>query len=291
MKKFIQSILLFILPLVLGNLLLNSIVNRVYNDPYLQHPKAAKFTRFLFADSHGLPLGNTLEGADTYNFSAGSDSYSDILRKLIFLNKHVKVDRLLLIADDHTLSKYRDMNNNDDRSIQLLSYEDFKSTDSAAGWFDFFKKKYLSGYIIFFNPKARDILKAFFRGWTDPVVQESKWDILKDKKAAAKERADLQFPDTLISQVQRKALLDIISICKSGHIELIGIKFPLAKEYASEVGLRNYGADSLLRAHGVRVLDYKNIFFDKDSFFANQDHLNKQGGVELSSFVSKELGQ
>ena len=83
MKKFILNIILFGLCLLLVNKTLFSIQKQFYLEPYGKFE--LKYQTYLLADSHGEPLKNFTEEYGIFNFSMGSDSYLDMLRKIKFL--------------------------------------------------------------------------------------------------------------------------------------------------------------------------------------------------------------
>ena len=95
-----------------------------------------------------------------------------------------------------------------------------------------------------------------------------------------------QFPTKNKSLKLEKTLMEIIDLCKTNGIELIGLKFPVSKTYLKIVGQRNYGADQLFISNGLKVIDQESTFIDNDGYFGDQDHLNPKGG---EAFVEKLL--
>lgn len=57
------------------------------------------------------------------------------------------------------------------------------------------------------------------------------------------------------------------------------------------MGNRNYGADDVLKAHNVPVLDYSRIYADQGNLFMNQDHLNKLGGHMFTVRLLQDIRQ
>jgi hypothetical protein len=80
----------------------------------------------------------------------------------------------------------------------------------------------------------------------------------------------------------------MISLCEQEDITLIGVKFPLTREFYEELGDRSYGADSIFMAHHLTVYDYKSIFLDSISYFRDQDHLNNKGSELFTALFLKE---
>ena len=125
MRKFIIKTIYFSFILIIINVILNHYGNNIYLNNYKNY--SSKFNSFLLADSHGLPLKNYTEKNGVYNFSAGSDSYFDMKRKINFLLTQTKVDTIYITVDDHTLSPYREKTNNLDRSIYFSTINDYSN--------------------------------------------------------------------------------------------------------------------------------------------------------------------
>lgn len=64
-------------------------------------------------------------------------------------------------------------------------------------------------------------------------------------------------------------------------MELIGLKFPLSKEYISAIENLTYGAEEVFKKYRLPIFDYEKIFIEEPEYFENQDHLNELGGSEL----------
>ncbi|NOR45515.1 MAG: hypothetical protein GQ534_08005 [Candidatus Delongbacteria bacterium] len=82
---------------------------------------------------------------------------------------------------------------------------------------------------------------------------------------------------------------EIVELCKQKNIEIIAIKFPLAKDYLIEVDGRNYGADAYFAKLGIKTFDFSQIYIDHDEYFANQDHLNELGGEIFAKELLKRV--
>ena len=86
MHKFLIKFFYFSIVLIITNTLLNHFGNKVYLAKYLNY--SLNFNSFLLSDSHGLPLSNNTEKNGVYNFSASSDSYFDMKRKINLFPKN-----------------------------------------------------------------------------------------------------------------------------------------------------------------------------------------------------------
>jgi hypothetical protein len=285
MKPFIYKILLFSSVIGLINVGIFLIGRHVYTGEYQEY--SLDFNTYLFADSHGLGVGTSSEEYGVYNFSAGSDSYLDIGRKVSFLIANTDVDTVYMTVDDHTLSEYREGLNNLDRSSYYASREDYNSAWS------FVKEKYIVQYFALLQPKLGKVVVNWLKAQLAGLVQsnttreELNWDdYSKEKKdAEAKKRYKSQFESQGQSVLLKESLTDVIKMCKKNEIVLIGVKFPLTGEYLSLIKGQGFGADEVLKANGLRVLDYSNELAKTPELFKDQDHLNNDGGIIFSRLM------
>jgi hypothetical protein len=216
-----------------------------------------------------------------------------MLRKLVFLIKNHKVERVILTADDHTLSNYRQNSNNSERSIQFVDFEDIQHIDYSSDRLSYLKEKYLTNYVVLLNSKSKGILWTYFKGFLKTngrkEANNDDWSRRGNRKRAAENRVRVQFVNVQESEDQRRSLVKIIKLCKENNVELIGLKFPLSRDYIDAMDDKTFGSDSILVSQNIKVLDFKTLFETQDSLFANQDHLNKIGGKLFSKKVLEAL--
>ncbi|KFC22774.1 hypothetical protein [Epilithonimonas lactis] len=285
MKKFISNLFIFLMIVFLFNAVVFVFANDNYYKGYKEFPNK-KYHSFIMADSHGMPLDQFAEKFEVYNFSSNSDSYFDIKRKINYLiENRYKVKTIYITVDGHTLSPYRDANNNTDKSIIYTS----EITPN------YIKEKYLKYYSPILQLKVNPLFRNYLEQKVENLVVGKKdvsndiiWSKLSKKEQIkrSEERVAGQFPTKNRSQKLEKTLLEIIQLCKVNGIELIGIKFPASETYLKIVGKRNYGADQLFLSNGLKVIDYELSFINNDDYFGDQDHLNPKGG---EAFVEKLL--
>ncbi|CAN0421788.1 unnamed protein product [Scytosiphon promiscuus] len=282
MKRFCYNIFILFIIILLFNGILFLFGIRQYYIEYEKRP-AKNFGAFIFADSHGLPISDFSEKYNVFNFSAGSDSYFDMKRKISYLLENgYNVDTIFITVDDHTLSPYREILNNLDRSAIYYSlpieYEN---------QYEFLKEKYLRYYLPIFQPKISSLFKSYLEAKLEVIYQPNNkslndkvWsDFTEDDRIKSAEgRIKLQFPSDNKSEKLERTLLEIIHLCQTNEIKLIGIKFPLSSSYLKVLDSRNYGADELLTSKGLNVKDNKEIFKENPEYFFNTDHLNSKGG-------------
>jgi hypothetical protein len=287
-KLFIRKILFFLLPIVLLNFVFIEYIYLNYHEDY--RVVDYNFECYVLSDSRGLCLDDEmLNKQGIYNFSAGSDSYQDIYRKLMLLIRNSKLRKILLTVDDHTLSRYRDTNNNSDRSSYFMILDDFKST------YEFVKTRYLSQYFPIFESKSRDIIKIQFSSilsipsiTVNEYFEYTSWPKMTrhEKDQTSYHRVNSQFKYDNHSDEQKKYLNLIMNLCEFHDIELVGIKFPLTSSYLKNLGSRSYSADKILGSKEVEVLDFQNYFVKRDDLFLNSDHLTAEGGKELARLIT-----
>lgn len=288
MKLFIRKILFFLLPIVILNFLFIELTDHYYHDEY--QVVDYNFESYILSDSRGLCLDDgILNKHGIYNFSAGSDSYQDIYRKLMLLTRNAKPRKIFLTVDDHTLSPYRDRSNNSDRSSQFMIFHDFNST------YEFVKTRYLSKYLPIFESKSRDIIKiklaSFLNFLSIPLKDDfeyTPWSKMTrhEKDQISYHRVNSQFKHNNYSKKQYNYLNLILNVCHFHDIEIVGIKFPLTNSYLKNLGSRSYSADEILKSREVDVLDFRNYFVNTDDLFLNSDHLTTEGGRKLARLIT-----
>jgi hypothetical protein len=291
MKKFINKIVIsftfFLFINVIVYFLFIYKIHKEYNDLN----KIGKV--YLMADSHGESLNNYPDDFGIINFSYKSDSYIDIERKLNFLIKETKVKKIIISIDSHCFSNYREMTNNDDKSIYFESI--FSDSTSI---YENFKKKYIRYYLPVFNPNSPTIIKVdvfrFLNNGDGETEDSEDWNILteSEKTKQSISRLKVQFE----SKMHSTKLLDyfdkIISIASKNNIEIIALKFPVTKNYYNN--LRKFDSlkvDSLLKDKKIKILDFQKVYFQNDTFFKDADHLNDLGGFEFSKLLSDSINK
>ncbi|MCF6319614.1 MAG: hypothetical protein L3J83_10130 [Proteobacteria bacterium] len=280
MKKFITNLFYFVIILLIINTVFYVITYQSYYKSYEKIDLT--FESYLLADSHGTPLGVLTEKFDIYNFSAASDSYFDILIKVKYLIKNTKVKTIILSVDDHTLSPYREIINNLQRSSYYIIKEDYKT--AFTGVANGFKK-----FIVLLNSSIRGIIRSYVQSALIKNTRNKDWVLLSDNKKSylSIERFNYQFNFPIASKQLTSSLEEIINICKENSIELIGIQFPLTQVYFETIKNNSFHADKVFMKHNLKVYDFRELYQNQDDYFENQDHLNEKGSKE---FV-KELKQ
>lgn len=289
MKKFILNSLLFLSIFLVLNIVVYLFAQDVYHEGYNKLPDKT-FRSFIFADSYAMPLKNYGEDYGVYNFSTPSDSYFDIKRKITYLIRNdYQIDSVYLAVDNHTLSLNRTQMNNMDRSVYYSTRKDFDNS------FDYIKDRYIRYYGAIFRPSIRSLLRSYLfqklrstiKGESQIKSDKSDWSYLTEsqRKAEAEALVELQFPSQNSSEELEKVLEEIIALSKAHNFELVGVKFPITASYLKAMNNANYGADELLAAHGISVLNFKRKYLNKHEYFADPNHLNDIGGETFTKVL------
>ncbi len=282
MKKFIINIASFVFILLVINMVFYAITYKTYFKDY--EKVGLTFTSYLLADSHGTPLNQLTQKLGIYNFSAASDSYFDMLRKVKYLVKNTPVKQIIISVDDHSLSPYRENTNNLERSAFYMIKEDYDSI--FTGGINSLKK-----YIVLFNPSIRGIIRSYLQSFIIKKTEMKQWSLLskKQKHHNSKERFNYQFDFTHPSIALTSSLEEIIDLCKISNIELIGIQFPLTHIYYDTIKNNSFHADEIFRSHKLKVYDFRELYLNHDEYFMNQDHLNLNGSKHFIDILTNSF--
>ncbi|MBN2789747.1 MAG: hypothetical protein JXR69_06130 [Candidatus Delongbacteria bacterium] len=288
MNIFLKHIIFFSIGLLIFNSFVLLIVEPYYYKPYNNQYVNDSCKIILLADSHGLPLKDNLKMQGVLNYSSASDSYFDMYRKLLYSIKNSSIEKVIITTDNHTLSKYRENFNNSDRSVKYIQFNDYDLLITNS--YELFKEKYLQRIVPLFNPKTTEIVKNYFKSFLENKNKaQTNWKLNNKKRQLSRERAELQYVGSDSSEKLTECVRSIIELCKDRKIDIVAIKFPLAKDYLNETYGKNYGADNIFKSLGIPVYDFRELYIDHDEYFSNQDHLNDKGGKLFSEELVKVL--
>jgi hypothetical protein len=288
MKKFCFNFIAFILLLFVFNIIIYNFTKSIKYYAHYEVLPNTKFKSFLFSDSHGGRLGKKTERFNTYNFSAGSDSYFDIERKLKFLiHENYQIDTIFLSFDDHMLNTYRENTNNKDRSSYYLTHLDFNNK------FEYINSRYIKYYFPIIQPKIRSLFRLMMynkikKNQTNSSKESWANLPLNIRKRKAQKRKQKHFSSNATSNSLKYSLERIILLCKMHKINLLGIKFPLSATYIEALNGNNYEVENVFLKNYIPLLDYKSLFINNSNYFYNQDHLNNTGAEILVNTIFKK---
>lgn len=279
MRSYLSRLTLIFLGLLLVNIPLY-IHHEHQKKPYFSCliEKPASKT-FVFGDSHANCLRQYAKKFNLQHVAYGSDSYKDMRRKLEYLlSREVKIDTILLTVDSHTLSTYREEQNNDQYSSLidnlLVRYLPIINAQYTTTLPIIFERKVLAKI----NLAKKDInskVKTF-----EDLSHEERTNLIHS-------RWNTQFKGKQTSEELRGELETIMNICEKRNIFLIGVRYPLIAEYSIIVDSNDFGALQIFKDKGYPVLNYQNEKLPY-SFFKDQDHLNEVGGLELIKMIIRD---
>lgn len=281
MIQFFKNIVYFVMILIIINTCLFFIVKKDYLDEY--NFVNTNYNNYMLSDSHGEHLKDYINKIGIENFSKSSDSYVDMERKLKFLISVRDLDTLYLAFDEHLFSNYRDISNNWDRSIyfETISFE-----------LSYFIDRYIKYYMVFINPKYRDVIKLFNKNEINSKeitnIESFDKNIIINQ---AKKRYNSLFVDKSISQINLDAFYRIIEICNENNITLIFIKFPLANIYNNLIKEDHFKITQMIENHEIKIIDLKNVFNNDQSLFIDVDHLNDNGAKKIPEILKQKVNE
>jgi len=296
MKSFIKKTSIFLTGLVFINILMYLFFAYPVFYKYYKIPLSTltRYSIFLLGDSHARAIHQKyLDDYGIYNFSYGSDSYIDMFSKLNYLyNQGIHIDSVFITADDHTLSLYRETLNNKPRSVIYAdknTYRRYYHKNSLL----FYPDKYPRRYFPLFEINNSRLFVQYLVARLFPSKNSQRnnyrsWVNYTDKEIACRQRKTDQFSFTEVSVQLSDCLIDIVNLCRKNGSTVIGIKFPLSKDYIKCIEDWNYGADSLLIKQNVTLLDLKKAFVDNDEYFFDQDHLNDTGVIHFIKLLTNQ---
>lgn len=297
LKRIVLNCLLFVfLALVFNTLAFHFLAEPVLYEGYVLHRKQlTRYSNFLMGDSHaGVIRQKDLDRMEITNFAFDSESYFDVYNKLHYLMTNFQVDTLYLCVDNHTLSMYRQSWTNRARSIYFSNFKTY-SEYYTINHRDYYLKKLVYFRFPLFDTSHSELLKMKFvsllKGEEPPDFDTYDFSEVPEEKRIkrSRERISTQYPEKEASVLLNTCLEEIISLCKSEDITLIGIKFPLTLEFYQELGTRSYKADSVFMHHQLPVLDFSQVYLDSLSYFRDQDHLNHRGSEKFVSLMKAHI--
>jgi hypothetical protein len=282
MNLFLKKTFIFLILLVLLNLIIFLLTNYLYNNKYISNVSILDKSVFLLSDSHGHSLGKFTETYNVKNLATQSDSYADMYRKLKYINNRTKVKRIYLSVGGRLFSEYRDVKNNSERSIFLLSYADYDNT------LEFLIEQYVKRFLIYPTSEQHTVFVSVLLSKLKigKVWVKTKWNDLNpsERVLQASKRVNDFNLDTK-SDIQNQCFKKIIKFCKNNNIELILVQIPLSKEFMNDPNFSIYDYSEIPEMKELKILDYTKIYWNKPFFFEDQDHLNEKGAEEFCKLL------
>ncbi len=264
------------------------------------------FEFLVLGDSHAEKFRDTasLEGA-FFNFAEGSDNYKNMLVKLGYVIRNKKFKTLILEVGEHSFSLYRSGQSN---VLQAMRFSDYATARDLfdLNFLEFLKNKFSYYFPLTYQGNLQIFRRKFFKDLTlsslssGEVKKISKmkyndyWEKLspEERRRDSKLRAKEHYSEPYVKSTET-IFLKIIELCKQNGIEIIFIKYPVAKEYLdfkSQYSLHQ-AKELLARFPEYPIMDYSNWNSDNPKLFKNCDHLNQRGAIMFSKQLVADLNR
>lgn len=275
-----------------------------YQD-YIKNSSNKGVDYVFFGDSHAFHDINPDFIANSYNYASGAENYIKTfykLRKIAYMDK-VKAKTVVLEIDLHTFSTRLTDKTNLFNELEL--YSKFTSLSEIRevrktgllklfieAKFPFIENGKEFGILIY---KPKELSEVYPNGW---LKNKGNFSLANKTDVAIKNYEDTFKGQERISNVSFEYFQRTLELAKENGINVVLIKYPYTKEYEQALLMHNVTKedyyDSVFRAVNstdvnYSVLDYSNLFSDKDYLFGDPAHLNYIGAEILSKKVNEDL--
>ena len=260
-------------------------------------------TYLIVGDSHGyVDIDNKILNKLSYNLSQMSDSLLDIYSKLLFLiDNNVKIDNIIIQLDPHLYANYRIFRNNNEVIINYLDYNSYTKICNV-NYLEFYLQKIpvfsQKNRNFVFKSSIKKIINLFSNTQRNPIKENIIFSIndqsISERNINSVKRSNYHFSNGILDNDNIKdVFIKIVRLAKKNDIELIGIKYPVSKYYYESTSYKyNHFIESInyfTEGHIDSVLDYEKLFYNKDEYFHDPDHLNVNGAIEFTKILNHQL--
>jgi len=272
---------------------------RTYHDQIESYfDKNAKI--LIVGDSHPGVLKNSMLNDVTHNIASGGDGFKESYLKLRYiLSQSQAVEIVFLTSDAQMFSTRRSQSSNAaflHKYSLLLNEMDVYQHDHLSvlvqmvplfndSYIDYINKDLQN---IISGDKKKVILDQSLRG-NESLWSTSYTPLQRVKKAIETGKKDHAgvMEDKALPKYYRK----IIILCKEYNIRIIGVRYPAMKEYFEQLSSqKNLHLEAFLKSLPFeKILDYRN-FSQNPKLYNNEDHLNKDGALQLLRQMEKDTG-
>lgn len=304
-KKEIFRSIIFILILIIIFIIINQIyISYIQKEKeifrseknwqeYISNPQNKNIDYGFFGDSHTLNAINPKYIPNSYNFASSGEDYIETYYKIkkLISEDNIDIDVFILEIDPHTFSQTKDYKKYWFEPINY--YSKYLSLKYISKYKEqtFFQTSILNYFPVIGN--GREILNFLIKKPEITVIykgfSENKGDFSKNKpeemKQLAKKRIEQHFPNNTICKENLEYFINILKLLENKRIILL--KYPITKNYKNEINHKMLNEYINLikyieKSYNIELIDYQNIYFEKNYFFANSDHLNYEGAKDLS---------
>ncbi len=294
MKKiFIKSI-----PYIIGFILINLICLKTSNfftqeEKYLNRLKSSissKSELIFLGDSHSETIRHLDLDNRVGNLAFGADGIKEMYAKSLIATNFIPNVQYVFISTEPQIFNNTTSSNSSFLNPYLLEVDDplnvydKNKLDLLVERVPLFNDNYLKYYLNkvfsdiknFGNEEKKEI-------WTD--LSESQ------KKIIAAQTGKIDHNAILTNKNDTVIFKKIVDLYRSKNIKVIGIRFPVNNEYINQCNKDDLNrVDSFIKSLDLDYnLDYSKKIEDS-ALFADEDHLNLRGVVELAKLIYKDTG-
>lgn len=321
-NRYVRLVVFVTLALVLLNVVVLELFVRQVIIPKDSHYQKEQLIRstdlsmvktIALGDSH--PFNDLLiDDPAFFNFAYHSENIVQSYYKFkYYLKRGLRPDTVLIQADEHCFSQYRESISDYTKYERFLSETDKKEIKES------FPEVFLGG-----QSRSFDGLKQFSPEYA-PFVHRTLWKYIKkgftlkkekefitptgsginyhrfsdlteeEKQKAAGKRFAKQFPnlDNITSPRLLAYLEKTIQLCQRNGIKAVLIRYPVTPVYFETIPepVKQAVSDRLTAIwdrYSVLFYDYAELFKD-DALFSDQDHLNDAGAERLGDLIMSNV--
>ncbi|MFA5070054.1 MAG: D-alanyl-lipoteichoic acid biosynthesis protein DltD [Patescibacteria group bacterium] len=264
-------------------------------------------TKILFSGGSHVMTGLSPDRIEnSFNFSSLGENYAYTYYKLKYIleSYDIRLNTLILPIDlqDFSSSRIKLIENEWHTNVwywhKYINYENLKLIIKETSYLQWQTAKFFpvigNGPSIIMKLRGSLINTDMKLGQQIRVNDFSKSD---DQDKSAKFRAEWHlsnsetFDATMSDYFER-----ILNLGKEYNLNILIVRFPVSEEYykfsAEYLDIDEYYEkvyEITDKYDNIRILDYHDLFFDKDYFFNDPDHLNKNGADYLTDLIKKEI--
>ena len=258
----------------------------------------------FMGDSHSQADIDPALFDDSFNYASSAESYFFTFHKLNFLlNKSSKLESLVLPIDLHTFSP-RWANTVSDYWFwsDYVSYQDLSEWKEDLSYLNFlFMKNFPllgNGNLFLENMlvDSREVVSGHVLDFS--LIDFAELDE-EGRRDQAKFRVDKHFDhsEIVFNEDLHDYFVKTVDLALDSDIDLVLLKFPISREYFDYLNA-NYIEDielfeenllSPIDLERVKILDYRNVFFENPEYFSDPDHLNERGIEVFMSLLKEDL--
>ena len=322
MKPILRDIALLLLVLVPFELWINVEWQRFMGaelEEYrvdMARPTVARTRVVVLGDSHTRNAFLHAALPDSVvELAYGAESLREVHLKLrTLLRRGIRPRCVVLQADPHGFSPYRDVTNNEQTVVLGANLQDYNEVydrtlsgikkavidryplaeqQNRAALTSLLMEKYLRRGLVA-TPPGPTPPKSTSATALAPTEQAGAWAAHSsaERLAIATGRLQEQFAEPfVVSPGLRETWQQIIALCRARHIRVVAVRYPVSNEYRA--GLAHYdlrGVAATLRAFPPdTLLDYSATYAAAPRCFMDSDHLGAAGSAAFAPRILADL--